>query len=310
MSGHSQGDLPTTTHMKYWIWKCLIWVITFVYLISCRGWPDSEVKAVNLFICEDNDLERFVAVPTGDFQKWVTFPAIGYHANILVRVTISEWLIFLELDLKELTLFQQWKELSSSSISKMIFYSGGMTPSECTCSVRAVRDTPVPEYSALGVNTSCRVVYRPLIAVSPFLRVLAVSHFKWSLWRCGQLWPYIGMGSLGTRLHQDCNAMGDAAIISPSVPFACAQNAILSLLIICIILSRQIYVAIDNPSLVPSVSCLTTSSNLWNYIFTADNVSHAENLQSNGCQCFSHLYKFRDRIQVTRVFRYCGEHQG
>jgi hypothetical protein len=149
------------------------------------------------------------------------------------------------------------------------------------------------------------------------------------------------MGSLGTRLHRDCNAMGDAAKISPRVPSTCAQNAILSLLIIrdckamgdaakisprvpstCaqnailsvliihIIPSRQIYVAIDNPSFVPSVSCLTTSSYLWNDVRAADNISHAENLQSNGCRCFSHLYKFRDGIQVTRVFRYCGERQG
>jgi len=149
------------------------------------------------------------------------------------------------------------------------------------------------------------------------------------------------MGSLGTRLHRDCNAMGDAAKISPRVPSTCAQNAILSLLIIwdckamgdaakisprvpstCaqhailsfliihIIPSRQIYVAIDNPLLVPSVSCLGTSSYVWNYVHAADDVSHAENLQSNGCLCFSHVYKFRDGIQVTRVFRYCGERRG
>ena len=76
----------------------------------------------------------------------------------------------------------------------------------------------------------------------------------------GQLWPYIGMDSLGTRLHTDCNAMGDAAKTSPRVSSTCAQNAIISLLIIHIIPSRQIYVAIDNPWLVPSVSCLATSS--------------------------------------------------
>jgi len=80
-----------------------------------------------------------------------------------------------------------------------------------------------------------------------------------------------------------------------------------SLLIIYIIPSRKIYVAIDNPLLVPAVSCLITSSYLWNYVSTADNIAHAENLQSNGCRCFAHLYKIRDRIQVTRVFRYCGE---
>ena len=85
--------------------------------------------------------------------------------------------------------------------------------------------------------------------------------------------------------------MGDAAKISPHVPSTCVQNAILSLHIILIIPSHQIYVAIDNPSLVPSVFCLTTSSYLWNYLRAADNVSHAENLETNGCWCFSHLYK-------------------
>jgi hypothetical protein len=137
------------------------------------------------------------------------------------------------------------------------------------------------------------------------------------------------MGSFGPRMHRDCNTMGDAAKIcrvsctwvqnailslliiwdwkvmgdtakiSPRVPSSCAQNAVTSLVFIHIIPSRQFYVAIDNPSLVPSVSGLTTSSYLWYYVRTADNVSHPENLQSNGWQCFSHLYKFQDRIQVT-----------
>jgi hypothetical protein len=104
--------------------------------------------------------------------------------------------------------------------------------------------------------------------------------------------------------------MGDAVNNSPCVPSTCAQNAILSLLIIQIIPSRHSYVAIENPLFVPSVSCLTTSSYLWNDVCAADNISHTENLQSKGCRCFSHLYTFRDGIQVTRVVRYCGERQG
>jgi hypothetical protein len=87
---------------------------------------------------------------------------------------------------------------------------------------------------------------------------------------------------LSLLIIRDCKAMGDAAKISPHVPSTCAQNAILSLLIIHIIPSHQIYVAIDNPTFVPSVSCLTTSSYLWNNVRAADNISHAENLQSNG----------------------------
>ena len=117
----------------------------------------------------------------------------------------------------------------------------------------------------------------------------------------GQLWPYVGLGSLGTHLHQDCNAMGDAAKTSPRIPPTCSQIAILFLLIIHIIPNRQIYVAIDNPSLVPSVSWLTSNRYLWNYVCAADDVSHAKNLQNNCCRCFSHLYEFPDGIQVTRV---------
>jgi len=82
--------------------------------------------------------------------------------------------------------------------------------------------------------------------------------------------------------------MGDTAKISPRVPSTCTQNAILSLLIIHIIPSHQSYLAIDNLSLVPSVCGVSTSSYLWNYVRAANDVSHAENLHSNGCRCFSH----------------------
>jgi hypothetical protein len=51
-------------------------------------------------------------------------------------------------------------------ISKKHLHLGGMAPSEWTRSVRAVRDTPVADYSAPGVITTRRVAYRPLIAVS------------------------------------------------------------------------------------------------------------------------------------------------
>ena len=61
---------------------------------------------------------------------------------------------------------------------------------------------------------------------------------------------------------RDCKAIGDAGNISPRVPSTSTQNAIFSLLNIHIIPRRQIHVAIDNPSFVPSVSCLTTSSYL------------------------------------------------
>jgi len=90
--------------------------------------------------------------------------------------------------------------------------------------------------------------------------------------------------------------MGDATKTSPHVPSTCTQNAILSLQIIHIIPSRQIDVAIDDPSLDLSVSCLTTTSYLWKYMWAANDVSHAENWHSNCCRCISHQYKFRDGI--------------
>jgi len=54
------------------------------------------------------------------------------------------------------------------SISKKHVHPGGMAPSEWTGSVRAVRVTPVADYSAPAVNTTRRVAHRPPIAVSPF----------------------------------------------------------------------------------------------------------------------------------------------
>ena len=104
--------------------------------------------------------------------------------------------------------------------------------------------------------------------------------------------------------------MGDATKISRRVPSICPYNSILSLPIVHIIPRRQIYVAIDNPSLLPSLSYPATSTYPWNEVRTADNISHADDFQSNGCRCISHLYKFWDGILVTWVFSYCGERQG
>jgi hypothetical protein len=74
-----------------------------------------------------------------------------------------------------------------SHISKKHFRLGGLPASEWTCSIRAVTDTPVADYSAPGVDTTCQIAYRPPIAVSPFLLALSVSYFKYTLWLCGQL---------------------------------------------------------------------------------------------------------------------------
>jgi hypothetical protein len=69
-------------------------------------------------------------------------------------------------------------ECKAHDISKKYFRQGAMAPSEWTRSVRAVRDTPVADYSAPGVNSTRRFPYRPLISVSPFLLVLSISYFK------------------------------------------------------------------------------------------------------------------------------------
>ena len=80
--------------------------------------------------------------------------------------------------------FQDWRSGDVvGSISKKYFRPGGMAPSEWTRSVRAVRDTPVADYSARGLNTMRRDAYRPPITVSPFLLALLVSNFKRTLWR-------------------------------------------------------------------------------------------------------------------------------
>jgi hypothetical protein len=167
-----------------------------------------------------------------------------------------------------------------------------------------------------------RLTHRPASIPCVMLNIALPSQFHrfFSLCRCpmlnehsgvgGQQWPYVWLRSLGTDLHRDCNAMDNAVRHCPFVPTTCTQNAILPLQIIHIIQNCQIYVAIHNPSLVPSSSRLTTSSYLRNYVRAADNVSHAENLQSNCCRCFSHLHRFQDQIQVAWIFRYCGERQG
>jgi len=185
-----------------------------------------------------------------------------------------------------------------------------MAPSEWTRCVRAIRDHPVVADSAPSVNTMGHIAYCSPIAVSLFLVALSVSYVEWTVWWCSQIWPFVGIGSLGMLLHRNCNAIGDATKSSPRIPSTCLHYAILSLLIIHIIPSGQISVAIENPSPVPSGSCLTTNSYLCNHLGAAADDSHSEYLQTNGCRCFSHLYRFRDRTHVTRVFTYYDQHQG
>jgi len=80
--------------------------------------------------------------------------------------------------------------------------------------------------------------------------------------------------------------IGDTEEISPRGPSTCVQNATLSLMMILIIPSCQIYVAIDNLSVVCSVSCHTTRTYLRNYFRTADDVFHIEKLPATAAVDF------------------------
>jgi hypothetical protein len=70
------------------------------------------------------------------------------------------------------------KQMIRDCISKKYFHGRRITPSQWTCSVRAVRDTPVVYNSALGLNTTCCIAYPPPITVSPFPHPLSVSNFE------------------------------------------------------------------------------------------------------------------------------------
>ena len=87
------------------------------------------------------------------------------------------------------------EKVELAHISKKHFRPGGMALSEWTRSIWVVRDIPVADNSVPGANTLRRSAYRPLIAVSPCLLALSGSYCKRTLWRCGELWPYVGMGS-------------------------------------------------------------------------------------------------------------------
>jgi len=69
-----------------------------------------------------------------------------------------------------------WLAVWMDDISKKHFRRRGMAPSEWTRSVRAIRDTPVADYSGPGVNTTHRVAHRPPIPVSPFLPQTLQEH--------------------------------------------------------------------------------------------------------------------------------------
>jgi len=99
-----------------------------------------------------------------------------------------------------------------------------MAASEWTHFVRVVRATRVVHYSALGANTSRHIAFRPPITVSPCLLALSVSPCKRTLWRCGQLWPYVAIGLLGTSAKRKSVRNPDANLTATMVAFTSASK--------------------------------------------------------------------------------------
>jgi len=110
----------------------------------------------------------------------VAADSLLYHLGKDSRCQFDCHELFLGILLSQIAQFCALK-----SISKTILCSGGMAPSEWMLCVRAIRDTPVGEYSAPGINTMLCIAYRPVITVSPLLLLLSVFYFKRSLWQCG-----------------------------------------------------------------------------------------------------------------------------
>jgi hypothetical protein len=115
-----------------------------------------------------------LSIETGDQSK-VLLLKLGLLVKMVVREVLPHHLVVTILlrTHNRKHLFQQLP-----SISKKYFHLGGKALSEWTHSVRAVRETPVADYSAPGVISTLRIPYRPLIAVSPFRLILSVSCCK------------------------------------------------------------------------------------------------------------------------------------
>jgi len=101
--------------------------------------------------------------------------------------------------------------------------------------------------------------------------------------------------------------------IPSCVPFTCTKNAIISFLIICTIPTRQISVAIHNPSLVTSISCPRTRNYLGNYVHTADDIPTLTSCKATAAGAYptctnfemgSKLPKFAGIVVNTRANKY------
>ena len=161
---------------------------------------------------------------------------------------------------------------------------------------RPVRDIPVVAYTAPCIYRTLCVANRTPLTICPCFRILSVSNLKHTLW-CWR--PTVTVCWNGFIVHILASWVQWARWRCENLSLCSFHRrpcAFVSSLIIEIIPSSHIYRAINHPSLVPTVSCLTPSWIIWYYVCAADDVSHAEHLQSECCQCFSSLYKIWDRI--------------
>jgi hypothetical protein len=109
-------------------------------------------------------------------------------------------------------------------ISKKHFRLGGLAASEWTRSVRAVRDTPLADYSAPGVNTTRRVAYRPPIAVSPFRRCFSfcqspiLNKHSGVVANCDHTseWVHCVHACIGIAMHKDSRKCADPRNLAKS----------------------------------------------------------------------------------------------
>jgi len=105
------------------------------------------------------------------------------------------------LDIRDRLHAIQWFSRNRKSYnSKKYFHPGGMARSDWTRSVRAVRDTPVADYSTPSLNTTRHVAFPPPRAVSPFLFALSVSYCKWTLCRWTPIVTICRYGFIGHTL--------------------------------------------------------------------------------------------------------------
>jgi hypothetical protein len=108
-------------------------------------------------------------------------------------------------------------------------------------------------------------------------------------------------------LYWHCNVIGNDTKNSPHVSSICLQTTTIFLSILPINSTYQVNIAIENTSLVPFVSSLTTGCYIWNAMWVADNITDTENLKINGFKSGSQLCTVADLIPVIEVLSLCGE---